>query len=342
MIQSGKNTGHSALSVVVLSVLLALIAAACEPAAVQLIPTQRPTTTATYTPSPTRTPETEFTPRPIITREPEISGGPTRTPLFGATATPLPPDAPTATRAFNPNAPSIEFFTSNPLSVQPGGTVTLFWSARRVDSAVIYRLNRDGERTQVYNNVAPDGSLEVSTDRSERDSVSFVLSVGQGDDRIEETLVVPLRCPVEWFFSPSPDDCAATNPLETLIKDQSFERGRMLYVEELNTIYVLFNDGQQPAWSEFESEYDPAIHAERDPNAPPEFIQPLRELGLLWRSNEVVRTRLGLGTSEALTFDGFYQTAPAAQNTEIIYISGADGNVLQLMPGAEIWQIISP
>lgn len=322
--------------------LLVVILAACEASAVPLIPTERPTETATYTPSPTRTPGINTTPTARPTQAEQVAFGPTATSLLNATNTPRPDVEVTATRVTNPNAPSIEFFTSNPLSVQPGGSVTLFWSARRVDSAVIYRLNRDGERTQVFNNVAPDGSLQVSTASSDRGEVSFVLSVGQDDERIEQRLTIPLRCPVEWFFSPAPDECATTNPVESLVKDQTFDRGRMLYVQETNEIYVLFNDGEQPAWLIFSSEYNPAVHPESDPNAPPEFIQPLREMGLLWRSNDVVRNRLGLGTTETAIFDGFYQTAPASGNSEVIYISGADGNVVQLIPGNELWQLISP
>jgi len=44
---------------------------------------------------------------------------------------------------------------------------------------------------------------------------------------------------------------------ETLIKEQTFERGRMVYIADENTVYVLFNDGGSPAWTEFENQYDP-------------------------------------------------------------------------------------
>jgi hypothetical protein len=120
----------------------------------------------------------------------------------------------------------------------------------------------------------------------------------------------------------------------------TMERGRMVYILETDTIYTLFNDGQQPGWLSFANRYDPTIHQPRDENAPPDWIQPLDQLGYVWRTNSEVRTRLGLGLQEAITIDGFLQTTPASGDREIIYLSGANGVVIQILPGNEIWQVI--
>jgi len=328
---------HRTLSLCLWLIGCALLASACEATALPVVPTDLPTPTASFTPSPTRTPGGEPSMTPLPTQV-AASGGPTATPLFGATRTPLPANFPTATRIFNPNAPRIDFFTSDPLSVEPGAAVTLFWSARNVNTAVIYRLDVEGQRSEVFN-VAPDGSLAVTTARSDRGELRFELVAGEGANAAEARITIPLRCPVAWFFSPAPEDCPTDNPLETRVVDQTMERGRMVFVEANNVVYVLFNDGQQPAWLSFENEYDPQVHRERDPNAPPEFIQPLAELGFVWRNDERIRSRLGLGLVEATAFDGFLQTQPAGRQ-EMIYISGANGVVLQLMPGNELWQII--
>ncbi|MCA9912610.1 MAG: hypothetical protein KC496_04660, partial [Anaerolineae bacterium] len=104
-----------------LLVLLAFALSACEATANYVIPTEPPTVTETYTPSPSRTPGSDMpTRQPTqVVVQAQVTGGPTPTPLFGATRTPVPEDFPTATRPFDPNAPRIEFFTSDPLSVQP-------------------------------------------------------------------------------------------------------------------------------------------------------------------------------------------------------------------------------
>jgi len=325
---------------VILFGLLSGVLVACTGASLQIIPTELPTITPTFTPSPSPTRDANLTPTPFPTRVVQV-GGPSPTPLLGATRTPLPVDfQPTATRILNPNAPRLEFFTSDPLAVEPGESVTLFWSARNIDTAVIYRLNSAGERTQVFN-VPPDGRLDVTTNRSDRGQLDFLVRVGEGSTIDELTLTIPLQCPIDWFFAPPPEACPEDPALETQIIDQSFERGRMLYVRESNTIYVLFNDGEQPAWQTFESEYNPDIHPERDPNAPPNFIQPLRELGFLWRTSDVVRNRLGLGLQEANTFEGFVQATELGSDLSI-YISGAERNIIHAVSGNQLWQLLVP
>lgn len=331
------------LAVILVGLFCAIVMTACEATALQIIPTQRPTETATFTPSPTRTPGRDATPTQRPTLIAQSTAGPTPTSLFGATRTPIPDDFPTPTRVFNPNAPRIEFFTSDPLIVAPGTSVTLFWSARGVDSATIYRLNRDGERTQEFR-VPPDGSQTINTRSADRGQLIFELIVGEGDDRVQQTLTLPLQCPVAWFFALPPSDCADTEATETRIIDQFFERGRMVYIEQTDTIYTLFNDGSEPAWLAFDSQYDPEIHAEFDPNFPPQpdRFQPVRELGLLWRGNDVVRNRLGLGLQEQVSFLGFVQTSTTGRNAENVYISAADNTVLHIVPGGRLWQIIAP
>lgn len=318
-----------------------LFLSACEAAAVVVVPTDPPTETATFTPSPTRTPGNNTTPtlRPTLVAA-NATSGPSPTPLFGATRTPLPNEIATVTRVFNPNAPRIEFFTSDQLTVEPGAIVTLFWSARNVDTALIYRLDEDGERTQVYNNLPPDGSLQVDTRSSERGQLEFILAVGEEATYQEIPLTLPLSCPVEWFFSPSPEACPDEAPLATRLVDQSMQRGRMVFVAETDTIYALFNDGTQPAWSSFDNRYDPTVHEDRDPNIPPDFIQPLRELGFLWRTQSTVRNRLGRGAADAIEYEGFVQATTLRGGQTINYVMGANGVVLVIFPGTDEWQII--
>src|SRR5690606_38200451 len=156
---------------------LVLTISACEATAAQIVPTDPPTVTATFTPSPSRTPGADATPTVTPTPIPvSPTGGPSPTPLFGPTRTPA-PDEPTPTRSLNPNAPRIEFFTSDVIAAAPGSSITLFWSTRNVASASIYRVDPGGQRSQVWN-VPADGRLTVPTRRSDRGQVDFVLSIG--------------------------------------------------------------------------------------------------------------------------------------------------------------------
>jgi hypothetical protein len=321
--------------------ILIFILVACEASAEIVVPTEQPTASTTFTPAPSQTQGANVP--PTITQRPfvESTGGPSPTPLFGSTRTSVSADFPTPTRPFNPNAPRIDFFTSDPLSVAPGAEVTLFWSTRNVDSAVIYRLDRDGVRSQVYN-ISSDGNLAITTSRSERGTLRFALAVGEGADYLEQEISIALECPDLWFFSPAPLDCATGPAIPTRIVDIELERGRMLYIEETDKIYALFNDGltEQATWLSFDNRFDPELHPSRDENAPPEWIQPIDELGFVWRGDSDVRNRLGLGLRESVDYEGLIQTAPASRGQEVLYISASTGVVLQIIPGNEVWQII--
>ncbi|HYO89294.1 MAG TPA: hypothetical protein VER79_11635 [Candidatus Limnocylindrales bacterium] len=316
-----------------------LLLAGCEAASLQVIPTARPTTTATPTGAPTRTPGRDATPSAAPTQPlAPPTGGPSPTPLFGQPAAVLP----TPSRVVDPNAPRIEFFTTDVLSVAPGESLNLYWSTRNTTSANIYRIER-GARNQLWA-VGPDGSLTVPTRRADRGTVEFLLSVGDGAQTTELLLSVPVSCPDTWFFQPAPNDCPAGPARETRLLEQPFERGRMIYVEATDIVYALLNDGFSPAWIALDNRYDPAVHAESEPGfvPPAGFYQPVKELGFVWRGNDVIRNRLGLGIQPEFASLGFIQSFVTPQGDTTLYLSSADGSVLQLLPGGDQWQIINP
>jgi hypothetical protein len=261
--------------------------------------------------------------------------------LFGPTRTPA-GDPATETPVLNPNAPRIEFFTTDSFAVAPGSPAMLFWSARGATSAVIYQLNRFGDRERLWN-VEPDGSLAVSTSTRDRGQLDFLLVVGEGELEVQQTLAIPLACPVAWFFSPSPEECADTEVIDTFIIEQEFERGRMVYIADRDRVYALFNDGFEPGWIAFANRYDPEVHPESEESfvPPPGRYQPIARLGFVWRGNDTVRNRLGLGIDAQKAYDGFIQTATLADGTESLYISSTGGIVLQLLARDNTWQIIS-
>ncbi|MFN8377878.1 MAG: hypothetical protein U0452_04330 [Anaerolineae bacterium] len=327
-----------AAALLLLAVVLVLLAG-CEASALPVIPTARPTETATPTGAPTRTPGRDATPSPVPSLPPASpTGGPSPTPLFGVPAA----LQPTASRVVNPNAPRIEFFTTDVLSVAPGDSLNLYWSTRNTTSANIYRLER-GVRNQLWA-VGPDGSLAVPTRRSDRGSVEYLLTVGDGAQTVEQVLTVPVACPDTWFFQPAPNDCPAGPARESRLVEQVFERGRMIYVEATDIVYILLNDGYAPAWIALENRFNPATDPESEPSfvPPAGFYQPVKQLGYIWRGNDVVRNRLGLGVQPENSSMGFIQSYVTSAGDTTLYISSADGTVLQLLPGGDVWQIITP
>ncbi|MDZ4766971.1 MAG: hypothetical protein SGI73_20720, partial [Chloroflexota bacterium] len=155
-----------------IALLLIVALSGCGAASVMIIPTTRPTLTPTLTVAPSQTPDRDVTPTiPPSPLPRTATGGPSPTPLFGAAATL--PGQPTGTaRVLDPNAPRIEFFTTDVLAVVPGETVNLYWSTRNTTTAVIYRVER-GIRSRLWN-VEPDGSLPVQTNARDRGALDFM------------------------------------------------------------------------------------------------------------------------------------------------------------------------
>jgi len=320
-----------------------LLLSGCAAGAVPIVPTARPTATPTPSPAPTATRDRAL-PTITPTRPIATAGGPTGTPLFGAPLTVATAGVSSVVGivAANPNAPRIEFFTADASAVPPGGIITLYWSTRNVSDAVIYQIV-DGARSRLWN-VGADGSLPVQTRRADRGVIDFVLSVGDGVGRAEQPLSIPLACPDVWFFSPAPNDCPTRPAEETQVIEQSFERGRMVYIGSLDRVYALFNDSFDPAWVVIDNRYDPAIHPPSEPSfpVPPGFFQPTNELGFVWRGNDLVRSRLGLGAQPEQRFTGVIQIGGAGEGGESLYVGSADGAVLAIAPGGALWEIITP
>ncbi|MDX1991268.1 MAG: hypothetical protein SF029_02695 [bacterium] len=322
--------------------IMAFCLSGCGASAVQIIPTERPTITPTPTATQSRSQSGSatptVTPSPARTRAP---GEPSPTPLFGATRTPAPGEVSASlivTPTPNPNAPRIEFFTSDKTAVAPGERLTLFWSTRGGGDVRIYQLGRGGERNRVWN-VAASGRQDVQTSSGDRGQLDFLLIVGQAELQSEQRLSVALQCPLPWFFAPAPTTCPDDLAQQVTIVEQSFERGRMIYLSGEDVVYALFNDGFDPAWVVFENRYRPGVDPESAENfiPPPGYFQPLAQLGFVWRGNDTVRNRLGLGIQAEVAFESLVQ-----REGDNFYISSTNGTIVQLLPNGESWQIISP
>jgi hypothetical protein len=219
-----------------------------------------------------------------------------------------------------------------------------------VTEAVIYRLDATGQRTLVYN-VEPYGRQTITLSQRERVQVAYELAIGAGAGEAVQRIVIPLACPIPWFFGPAPDSCPVREAEQTVVIEQPFERGRMFYIESEDRVYVLFNDGNTPRWASYDDLYNPDIHPERDDAfdqaiAGTGLVQPVARLGYLWRGLDTVRARLGSGLAPEQRYDGLRQTAPSRDpnfaGREDVFVAASDGTVLQLLPAGSQWQILTP
>jgi hypothetical protein len=321
--------------------LFAMLAGACSAAQEPVIPTTRPTFTPSTVPSPTPTRVFNASATPTPAQDNGTpTPGPSPTSLVGDLPTES-PFTPTPTQMLFPDTLKIDYFTTDTTTLSPGDSLTLFWSTKGVDKAIIYRLDPDGQRGQLWN-VSRAGSLPVSTRPEDRDVVQFLLSIGEGGNQKEQTLAVPINCTEGWFFDPQPSGCASTPPVISTEVQQLFEHGLMIWVQSEARVYVLFNDSQQPAWAAYPDEFkdgDP----ESDPSlTPPQGLsQPIRGFGLVWRTRERVRSRLGWATGPEIAFDGTVQ-GDASVEGGTFYMRNKDANILALSANGESWNLITP
>ena len=148
----------------------------------------------------------------------------------------------------------------------------------------------------------------------------------------------PVPCQFGWFFvNPQPPVCPLSPQTLSPAAYQQFENGFMIWVGSQDAIYVMFNDVLNPRWQVFRDNYEEGMPAD-DPlynNPPnPNTYQPRRGFGLLWRNNEVIRSRLGWATTpDELPYNAQNQTG--ADST--LFISDPQNGVFMLLAQGVDW-----
>ncbi len=321
-----------------LALLLAACGAAAQPTIVTLAPSATPTPDHTSTAvalaaTPTVTPTATPTEPPPVDPDAE----PTR--IVAPTFSPV-PVLHTATVAPTLAGLAVDYFTTDVPSVMPGENVTLYWSVRGADRAQIYRLDEEGERIWRWD-VAAEGRLTVATRDTDRTAAGFLITAEAGGATVEERLLIPLTCDEPWFFTPPPDACPVAPPVVSTEAEQTFERGRMIWVEERDMIYVIFEDGGSPGWAQYPDNFEEGM-PEQDENLvpPPGLSQPVRGFGLVWRSTPRVQERLGWATTPEVPFEGLLQTDSANPGTATLYLRMRDGGILALDAATNTWEML--
>jgi hypothetical protein len=275
---------------------------------------------ATATPAPTST----APPEPVV----PTSDRPTLPP-----ATPVPP-TPTEPAS---EGPIIELFTANVEEADPGDTVVLEWATTGATEASITKILATGQYGQFWP-VEPDGYLEYAIPSAARNSVAFELNARDDEDRAaRQVLRVRLRCPDNWFFEPPPDECPSGPAVRGPGAEEHFERGVMIWSEAKDRVYVLFEDGDSPAWRAYPDLWEEGM-ADSDPGIvpPPGRYQPIRGFGLVWREQLDVRDRLGWAADREAAYDVAIQSTSRFKYNDT-YILARDGGVWVLGPEGSRW-----
>lgn len=153
------------------------------------------------------------------------------------------------------------------------------------------------------------------------------------------------NCVYPWFFSSrQPGSCPATSAVSSPAAALAFERGQMFWTGVDRMIYVLYADGQQPAWERYNDTYVEGM-PERDLSiVGPQGLwqQPRRGFGQLWRTTPIVRDRLGWALRE--WEDAYTATIQqvGAQGGGAIYLTGSDGQIYALAGDRSRWERFAP
>jgi hypothetical protein len=246
---------------------------------------------------------------------------------------------PTPTPTSRPGVgPIIDYFRSDVQEANPGDTLTLEWETQRATNAILYHLMPTGQLGSFWE-VGVNGVFEYEIDVSERNHTDFLLIVTDDAGRTAQaSLLVVLRCPDSWFFTPAPDECPASSAIVSDAAEENFEHGTMIWVGEQNLIYVLFDDGLNPRWSAFVDEWEEGDPEDDPALTPPSGrYQPVRGFGLVWRERPGVRDRLGWAVNVEIGFTTSVQRTSRPKYNDT-YIGALDGGVWKLLPESSGWE----
>jgi hypothetical protein len=155
---------------------------------------------------------------------------------------------------------------------------------------------------------------------------------------------LPQLCPNAWaYIQPPPAGCPLAPATVGQGVYQTFERGHMIWVQQHDAIYVLYNDGQTPFWTRYPDDFDEFIHPWDDPNLngdpsrPPNTWQPRRGFGKLWRERNAteVRNRVGWAT---MTLEQPYSVRVQTRDDGTLFVNDSLGRVFMLTPAGQ-WNL---
>lgn len=303
--------------------------AASDPATVP------PTSTMTSTPEPTST----------------LPASPTWTPTPSPTATPVP----TSTSA--PPRPRIFSLSISPDEAWPGDRVTLSWEARG-DRATIcpsarYILFTSDDCWQVPLSGSSDFTIPLAAASFQRIDFTLTVETGAPAATVSGQISVALRCALTWFYSDEPQaGICPREPVHSYAAAQRFQRGTMIWLEELGRYYVLHDTplDEDADRNKLDIILDPLEITGDTSSAfqpPQDLYAPVSGFGLVWRGDVAqspgFHEQFGWALAPEFGYDAILQcdNAPPSggRSWQTCYLKGPDGEVLMLHPlgGWQLW-----
>jgi hypothetical protein len=235
--------------------------------------------------------------------------------------------------------PQILYFDANVETADPGDTIELSWATQNAITVTIYHLMASGQLGEFWN-VGITGTMTYTISELARNIERFhIYAASEVSPTAGATLEIILTCPFTWFFAPAPDICPQDAALISPAAEQQFEHGWMIWVEEQDFIYVLYDDDiHSPKWQIFQDEWDPGEPiSDTTIIPPPGHYQPLRGFGLVWREQPNVRDRLGWAVVEEAGYETAVQRTSYYEYNHT-YLRALDNDIWHLFPEQSAWE----
>jgi hypothetical protein len=248
------------------------------------------------------------------------------------------------------HASGIVAFQAVPAEIEPGDVVTLSWAAVGNQAILCpsarYSLFTSDDCLPVPLSATTTFTIPVEA-RGNR-GIDFLLTV----DGMVAQASVAFKCPRTWFFSDqSLVGICPLEPTHTFARAQRFERGTMIWVEQIGRTVILeqeslFEEDEQRRVTYLQ---DPLSRVRPSPSgavAPEGLYLPEGDFGLIWRGDVAgspgYRETLGWALAPEYGYQAIWQCDDAlpsgGRSWRTCHLLGPEGEVFVLDP-LERWSV---
>ncbi len=259
-------------------------------------------------------------------------------PAVTPTAAPPTPSTLPFTTPSAASVPTILSFSADIIEDIPGGGKRVLFKWETTGATRVRIWSGATQRNPKNWDVPATGAMVADLLYTSYANPSMLL-VAEDDsyDQADRTIVLQWPCAANYFFSPAPARCPSGEPLTVAAVEQSFEHGRMIWLERIRFVWgeeytglilVLYGGGllstYHDTWTADQPESDPGI-------VPPAGLyQPVNGFGKLWREHQTVRNGLGWALAPEQSFQSAWQgqVVESARDERYYYVQLLDGRAV--------------
>jgi len=230
----------------------------------------------------------------------------------------------------------ISAFAVEPSVVKAGDKVRLTWQGQGPVASVRVGWLYQNQFIEEERNLPNIGVWEFEVPNDGRNSITFMLRVGDGQQEVAAETAIRIECSNGWFFAPAAAGCPSDPMMGTFI-EQHFERGTIVHIPALGVSYLLIN-GYAP--QRIADKFVPGMPL-RDAafQVPEGLLLPGGSLYYAWR-NDTAWQLLGYAIENEIKYTGMMQRT-ADNSGETLYLMASSGHVYQIKLG-QSWGVIIP